>query len=971
MRRVLRALASVLGLAAAIAGLPALLVGVVGWPLPHGLPALSELRNAVGDGWRPGERFVLGVLAVVAWALWAQLLRHLVVEVRLRRPRGPATPGALAEVAGRGPSRRLAAWLVGGVMLAGPLTTAAVAVTPRIPVVLSATRALDAPDDAPALAPPEAPRATEASPTYRVHTWEERRDCLWTIAGRYVGDPLRWGELLELNADVRQPSGRRLVDDPQHWVYPGMELRLPADAAGPDVVVAPPPAAAPTAHPSSPVGPAGDSPAPMLSTAAEPAPAAPASSPLEAEPFDSPTTAAPIPGAQPAPASTGGEVAPPSSAQPPPEAGPPIRLGRSAMLVAQALALGLPVFAAGGLVRHLNRRRRAQLAHHRPGRDIVRPDPASEPLERKARAIAVDEAAEWVDATLRVLGGRIREASLPAPAITCVRAGQCGLEILLAEARTSAPVGFDAVDEGFVWRVGPDTDLDDLRAEAARNTATAPALVSVGASPEGPLLVDLEGVGTLSVEGAPDRVAAFLAGVAVELACAPWAEGIDLRLVGPHPGLAGVEAVSVVDDSAILADQMAALAARSADALGPGVTTLAGRVADADEPWFPTVVVVGASSSPAELGCMAEAARPGSGVVLVAPGPVAGATWRLVVVDDGHARLEPLGLVVRASGAPAPIQTEVGDLDPDIIAAAAGLLSAASHDDDIAPVVDASPPADVATEVTPRRVATLRRRPYDVWVSVLGPVQTSGWAKAVGQRSKFEEVLAYLATHRRPVPGEDVRAAVWPDTDLDPKSFREAMSRVRACLGREAGHLPNAVAGAYPLGESVGCDWPWFLELSAAAAAHSDPAEAIALWREALELVRGQPFGGGLEAGRPYGWAYSEFLVYDMQREITTAADALAGLALANDDPDTTRWAVRQGHLATPGQLSLFDWEMRVARHRLDADALKLARNARRRAEQELDPGADLPAETVALYERLLAEITEQAAPGRRATVRS
>ena len=970
MRRVLRALASVLGLAAAIAGLPALLIGVVGWPLPHGLPTLGELANAIGDGWRPSERFVLGVLALVAWVLWAQLVRHLVAEVRLRRAGGPVPLAAMAQTEGHGPTRRLAAWLVGGVMLAGPLTTAAVAITPRIPMVLSATRALDTPDDAAAPAAPASSPPAEASPTYRVHTWEERRDCLWTIAGRYVGDPLRWGDLLELNADVRQPSGRRLADDPQHWVYPGMELRLPADAAGPDVVVAPPPAAAPTTQASASAGPAGDGPPPAPFAAAGAARSTPASSPLEADPSGPPTTVAAPPAAQAVPASTRGAAESRSSAHPPPEAGPPIRLGRHAMLVAQALALGLPVFAAGGLVRHLNRRRRLQLAHHRPGRDIVRPDPACEPLERTARAIAVDEAAEWVDATLRVLGGRLREASLPAPVITCVRAGQFGLEILLAESRPTAPAGFEAVDDGFVWRVNADADLDDLRAEAARHTATAPALVSVGASPEGPLLVDLEGLGTLSVEGAPDRVAAFLAGVAVELASAPWAEGIDLRLVGPQPGLAGVEGVSLADDTSVLADQMAALAARSGDALGPGVTTLAGRVADGEEPWFPTVVVVGASSSVAELGRMAEVARPGSGVVLVAPGPVAGATWRLVVVDDGHARLEPLGLVVRASGAPAAIETEVGDLDPDAIDAAAGLLSAASHDDDVAPPADTEP-VDIATEAAPRRPSSPRRRSYDVWVSVLGPVQTSGWAKAVGARSKFEEVLAYLATHRQPVPGEDVRANVWPDTDLDPKSFRQAMSRLRACLGREAGHLPNAVAGAYPLGESVGCDWTWFGELSAAAAAQADPAEAIALWREALELVRGQPFGGGLDAGRPYGWAYSEFLVYDMQREITRAADALASLALANDDPDTTRWAVRQGHLATPGQLSLFDWEMRVARHRLDADALRLARNARRRAEQELDPGADLPAETVALYERLLAEITSQTAHGRRAAVRS
>ena len=53
---------------------------------------------------------------------------------------------------------------------------------------------------------------------------------------------------------------------------------------------------------------------------------------------------------------------------------------------------------------------------------------------------------------------------------------------------------------------------------------------------------------------------------------------------------------------------------------------------------------------------------------------------------------------------------------------------------------------------------------------------------------------------------------------------------MRGHLGREAGHLPSAVAGAYLLGELVGRDWAWLLELSsAAAAARSNPSESIAL----------------------------------------------------------------------------------------------------------------------------------------------
>lgn len=54
-------------------------------------------------------------------------------------------------------------------------------------------------------------------------------------------------------------------------------------------------------------------------------------------------------------------------------AGVPIRLGRGAMLAALALALGLPVFAAGGLVLCPNRRRRVQVARARPRHRASRP----------------------------------------------------------------------------------------------------------------------------------------------------------------------------------------------------------------------------------------------------------------------------------------------------------------------------------------------------------------------------------------------------------------------------------------------------------------------------------------------------------------------------------------------------------------------------------------------------------------------
>ncbi|NAZ88854.1 hypothetical protein GTR00_22580, partial [Kineococcus sp. T90] len=88
-------------------------------------------------------------------------------------------------------------------------------------------------------------------------------DCLWDIAERTLGDPLRYREVFELNRDRVQPDGSRLVD--ADLIRPGWVLLLPADAvgAGPAVpltpVPDPVPTAVPTAGPDTAADPAGTS----------------------------------------------------------------------------------------------------------------------------------------------------------------------------------------------------------------------------------------------------------------------------------------------------------------------------------------------------------------------------------------------------------------------------------------------------------------------------------------------------------------------------------------------------------------------------------------------------------------------------------------------------------------------------------------------------------------------------------------
>ncbi len=961
MKRSGRAAVSVAGLGLVVAGIPALLVHFVGWPLPQAWPGLGEVRAALEDGWRPGSDFVLGLLAIVAWALWVQLLRHVVAQVNEQRwVRQAVLAGHTAPWAPprRGVTARVAGWLVGGLMVTSPmLPTATLAESrPRIPVVLHDTRALDtmvsvaqapSPDPSGGVLPPGAPE-------YVVRTWDEQRDCLWNIAERYLGDPMRWGEILELNADTPQPSGRALVDDPQHWVYPDMELRLPADASGSDLRPAP----APSPEVEEPPAPAPASVPPASSSSSSARGAAPFVLPTTVPTSTTVTTVIPSPPAPPPAPSSEATAPPPPNPASVPDGGrdttmpDPIPLGGNVMRLAAALALGLPIFAAGGIALRLNRRCRSQVARHRPGRDIVRPDRSLEPLERRLRAIAVDEAVEWIDAALRVLGVELRESRLPVPQVTCVRAGELGLEVLLGAPALEAPASFTVEDDGHEWRLDPDAELEELQRRAEDQVTVLPALISLGASPEGPLLVDLEALGTLSVEGDQARVAAFLSGAAVELTSAPWAEGIDLRVVGGPPALAGVEGVTVVDDVDSLVAELTSRATAVADALGSRPSTLAARLDEPGEEWPPTVVVVAGPGPLDRVEELAALAVPGAGIAVVVPGPVEGATWRLAVVADGFARLEPLGLDVRAAAIDA-VDVNIGSLDEEAIAGTASLLAAADHDEDVAPLVELGAGG-------PCGVRRPRRRRPEVWVDVLGPVEVTGWAEPVGKRRKLEELVTYLALHpERPVAGERIRCAVWTETEVSAKTFVQAVSRTRRHLGGPA-FLPEAAAGAYGLArDKVGCSWSLFKELTAAAAsARSHPSEAMGLWSEALALVRGEPFAGATKG--TYVWAWSEQLVYEMQVAITRAADALATLALAHDDPDTALWATRQGLLAMPEQLSLFDWEMRVAAHRRDLDGLNAAFRARRRAEQALDPLVEVPRETVELYETLLAGLQQR-----------
>ena len=79
--------------------------------------------------------------------------------------------------------------------------------------------------------PPPRPIVPPPTPAPATHVYVvQPGDTLWALAARYLGNPLRYQELFDLNRGISQVDGYTLVDP--NLIYPGMKLLFPADATG-------------------------------------------------------------------------------------------------------------------------------------------------------------------------------------------------------------------------------------------------------------------------------------------------------------------------------------------------------------------------------------------------------------------------------------------------------------------------------------------------------------------------------------------------------------------------------------------------------------------------------------------------------------------------------------------------------------------------------------------------------------------
>ncbi|MEZ5265226.1 MAG: hypothetical protein R2755_26400 [Acidimicrobiales bacterium] len=455
--------------------------------------------------------------------------------------------------------------------------------------------------------------------------------------------------------------------------------------------------------------------------------------------------------------------------------------------------------------------------------------PGLELLERQLRHVAALDDAEFLDLSLRALAAGLSAKHTIPPRILAVRAANRRTEVLLDEPAVHPPKGFRMTDDECGWVTDPDLDDTDLRNLAAEAAAPLPALVNIGMLNSDQLLIDVETAGLLTIDG--PRSTELLNALALQLATSAWADHIDVIVTGGAPlsdaaaegrirrvsGIAAAIGELVATHRSVsralhAVDQPHTLAARFSRHTGDG--------------WIPTIVLTDETPTASQLETLQRlTADTGHGIGVIARGRNVGG-WHLELQPDRKLTLAPLGL------------TLVADLlECDSAAALHELLD---HTVQPAAIDDAPAPAPLSTDPS-ERTEPFAEPPFAVQVRVLGPIEVEGVPAPVTRR-RAEELIVYLALHPEGVSDDKLKTILWRDRMPTVGTFNTTVTLARTSLGTDNTgeyHLPHyAGTGAYRLAKTVTTDLDR-LSCRLLHAKKADPADAMTLLREGLELVRG------------------------------------------------------------------------------------------------------------------------------------
>lgn len=768
---------------------------------------------------------------------------------------------------------------------------------------------------------PPVDNPTPASNAEAVEDWidVEHGDHFWSIAEEALTDA--WGraptdtEIAPYWAELVQTNdGRLLPPEDPNLIYPDQEFLLPPMPEDPNV----PEAEEPPTDSAAPTG--------VLPTPAE---EAPEPAPSTTTP---PTTAPPTTIAEP-PTTTVVETPDLTQAAAADETSIP--------LASVALGLGAVSVGAGSLAVTLRRRRGHQAAKRKPGTTLEPPADELIEYEQRIRPVADTEASRWVAAANKLITARLAtQTSHRLPAVIAMRAGRFGVEVLLDE--PCAPL------EGFVpgnaqnsaWRLHPDLELRMIEAETEDAQPYCPALVTVGTTEAGDLLLDLEQIGVLSVEGDEDTAHSWFRSIATSIAAAEWSQLCEVVVVGGVEGIDRLVPVMAPEDAEAWVAKTATSMRKLHDRLE--ATPYEQRVKPG-EIFHPTVVLISADSADAAMALAEAASLVNTPLAVVALCPLSVADR--VHLDPRQSTLEPVG-----------VEFEPALTEPVEAAAVAELLDNAEH----AEVVETPEPEVVAPEPAEDRepVADLIGRvmaPKPIEVRLLRPKPSVDGLES-DPPAKQLSVICYLAYHRS-VTSQRLRDTFWPNA-TSRKTADNAISQIRTMLGvSEDGdqRLTQAInTGENQLSDEVGCDWGR-AEVLIDAARGRPAAEQIDLLVTALELVEGQI--GADAPARQFAWMVEDHQVYGrMERVLVDAASVLGDLALQAGDLRLADEAAATGGRLVPGSEAMCRLRMRAAAQRGEDRGIAEAYTEAIEVAERIGPWAEVSEETEAMFRSLKAE---------------
>ena len=285
----------------------------------------------------------------------------------------------------------------------------------------------------------------------------------------------------------------------------------------------------------------------------------------------------------------------------------------------------------------------SRIRRRRGGQPTVA-DPMEESLRRSARVDTLN----LIEAAMRQLRavtvGRLREK----PAVLAVRVGTYGFEVLLSRP-IEAPEGWQAASLGHVLELPPGVTIEDLDA-AGQGPSLCPALVPVGDTVEGPLMLNIEEIGCLIVSGPGSPSVNLLNAIVGTLGTSPLAGDIRIITVGMDvpAGLVGWEKVhSTSFDSPALEELLTTAQTGSGTSLD--------------------VLVVGPGNDLLIQRAGQVAAAPGSRLALVGATSSVAARWpwRIHVDETTTAVVHPIACTMAAAQVMAPAMMQLLSEVPD------------------------------------------------------------------------------------------------------------------------------------------------------------------------------------------------------------------------------------------------------------------------------------------------------------------